>query len=168
MVSWKSKEELHEIFAPQFERFKEIESELDEMFKYKWFLTYTFRGNVAGEDINGALEKHNRHCLKLSRVIRGHFPTLPVFPVNGERTHLHAKAWSDVEIPTDLMTGMWKHSLRGLSHFRPWEDGIGGDAYVYREHKMVGNVRPYCGCNRQPCKSKKGNHCVYRDILKSL
>ena len=164
----RTKEELHDIFAPQLARYKEIESELDKMFKFKWFLTYTVKNQEAGSDIEGIIRKHNGHCLKMSRMIREHFVTLPVFPVNGERTHLHAKGWSNVEIQTDMMEGLWTHSDKKRSVFRPWIDGMGGDVYIYAEHQMLDGVRPYCGCNRQPCKSKKGNHCRYRDILKSL
>ena len=162
-----TKDELHEIFAPQLARFKEIESEMDKMFQFKWFLTYNVSKKEAGTDLDGIIRKHNRHCLKLSRKIRDHFVTLPAFPVNGERTHLHATAWSNVEIQTDTMNKLWKPNGR-KSVFSPWKDGLSGDVYIYGQHKMVDNVRPYCGCNRQPCKSKKGNHCIYRDILKSL
>ena len=166
MVSWKSKDELNEIFAQQFERFKQIESVLDEMFKYKWFLTYNVSKKEAGSNIEGLIEKHNSHCLRLSRHIRDHFVPLPVMPVNGERTHLHAKAWTNAVIDPKLMKRLWTHDKK--SKFVPWQDGLNGDVYIYGKHQIIDDVRPYCGCNRQPCKSKKGNNCVYRDILKSL
>ena len=161
-----TKEQLEEIFFSQYEEIKSIEEKLDNIFQYKYFLNYSLAGDKCNVDT--LLDFHRRHGLKIANAIRGHFLPLVAFNINGERDHLHSMAYSDKPIPIRTFRQHWGIHTHGSNVFKIWDNDLDGTSYIFKGHQWERSIYPFCGNNKQPCRSKKGNHCIYRNILDEL
>jgi len=158
--------ELEEIFREQNGEVKKLEAQLDDLFPFKYFLNYSAEGEKA--NIDRLVGLHRRHSINVAKSIRGHFLPLLFVPVNGEREHLHAQGRSDKPIPIRTFRQHWGILSHGTNVCKVWDEGIGGDDYIFLHNQWQDDVYPYCGCNKQPCRSKKGQHCIHRNILDEL
>ena len=161
-----TKEQLKEIFSAQYMEVKFLEEQLDKIFPYKYFLNYSLAGDK--NDMKTLLNFHRRHGLKVANAIRGHFVPLLAVGINGERNHLHSMGYSDKPIPIRTFRANWGIHTHGTNVFKIWDNDLEGTEYIFLGHQRDKSVYPFCGNNKQPCRSKKGNHCIYRNILNEL
>ena len=162
-----SNKELEEFFKEQYREMKQIEQKLDKDFPYKYFLNYSLNG-VGKCHFENFRALHRRHSLKVATEVRGHFFPLLLVPVNGEREHLHAQGRSDVNIPIQVFRDAWGYKSHGSSVFRIWDEELDGQSYFFKHNKWDDTIHPYCGVNKKPCRTKKGNKCKHKDILNTL
>lgn len=162
-----SNQELEEIYSVQYGELVELDRKLDSVLPYKYFLNYSVAG-LERANLENLLGLHRRHSIKIANHIRAHFLPILLIPVNGEREHLHVQGRSDVPIPIEVFRKYWGVRSHGNNVFRNWDDSKDGQTYFFKRNQWVDTIYPYCGSNKKPCRTKKGNRCIHRYILDEL
>ena len=159
--------QLEEIYESQYGELVELDKKLDDVFPYKYFLNYSVAG-FERVHLEHLLGLHRRHSFKVANDVRAHFLPILLIPVNGEREHLHVQGRSDVPIPIETFRRYWGIKTHGNNVFRIWDETKDGQTYFFKRNQWVDNIFPYCGSNKKPCRTKKGNRCIHRNILDEL
>jgi hypothetical protein len=160
VLSELSKEEW---FESQYGEVKHRIDDILPIMPYRYFCGYSFHGKNKGNLISGMgiIRSHSIHVAKTHRC---HVMPFIAWQDEPKRFHFHSILCTDTELHLPVLRREWRK--HGKGKFEEYDPELHGDKYIFLNHFYEDGFYPFCGNNKRPCSTKKGNRCIHGHKLR--